>query len=192
MLSGGGKARTEIRGQSSHTDPDEEVLLLNFGIFTTSSCLLCGCWRSHIHTRTMCSLLLSLSVIKLCNFQRNQKDTFFSTALLLQGWWYSNVWTILCAFLLLLCVESVKQTHKAWRKTGHFCLETTMCSGNLVEGDSLRGALYWSLNWSWPDTVTVTCLCPKLFFKQRCFGLTLKKLLVSCVKPGRDVFMRNH
>lgn len=52
MLLRRGEARTEIRGQSGHTDPDEEVLLLNFGIFTTSLCLLCGCWQSHVHTET--------------------------------------------------------------------------------------------------------------------------------------------
>lgn len=46
------EARTEIRGQRNHTDPDEEVLLLNFGIFTTSLCLLCGCWQSHVYTET--------------------------------------------------------------------------------------------------------------------------------------------
>lgn len=61
MLLRGGKTRTEIRGQRSHTDPDEEVLLLNSGIFTTSLCLLCGCWQSHVHTETMCSLLLPLA-----------------------------------------------------------------------------------------------------------------------------------
>lgn len=116
MLSRRGKARTEIRGQSSHTDPDEEVLLLNFGIFTTSSCLLCGWWRSHTHTGTMC--LLSLSIIKLCNFQRNQQDTFFSTALLLHGWWYSNVWTILLAFSLLLCVQKCKANSYGMTENG--------------------------------------------------------------------------
>lgn len=61
MLLRGGKARTEIRGQRSHTDPDEEVLLLNSGIFTTSLCLPCGCWQSHVHTETMCLLLLPLA-----------------------------------------------------------------------------------------------------------------------------------
>lgn len=52
MLLRRGEVRTEIRGQISHTEPDEEVLVLNFGIFTTSPCLLLGCWLSHIHTET--------------------------------------------------------------------------------------------------------------------------------------------
>lgn len=89
MLLRRGEARTEIRGHSTHTDPDEEVLLPNFGIFTTSLCLLSGCWQHHVRAETTgelcvccCSPALVEQLLRNVVWLVGQKyqDTFFPAA----------------------------------------------------------------------------------------------------------------
>lgn len=101
MLLRRGKMGAGIRGQSSHKDPDKEVLLLNVGIFTTSFCLLCGRWQSHVNKETK----KQPCVIPSPSMWRNFLQHLFSTVLHCQRIGYFKHWDyfFLCFFFSALC-----------------------------------------------------------------------------------------
>lgn len=69
----GRKARTEIRGQRSHTDPEEKVLLINFLQHPSVSCVAVGTMTS---TLTLKDMFASASEMCGWYFRRKQGDSF--------------------------------------------------------------------------------------------------------------------